>query len=563
MEDDKPVAKRIRKDNSGYSADIELTNESTAGTAQSSLVAGNDDAVAVVTHEHTSNDMHDVSPTNDNTEESVVSKTDASVQRPVQLPNSSHTINASRELNSVRAGKKEIRMCPYLGTVNRHVLDFDFEKLCSISMANEHVYCCLVCGRNFQGRGISTYAYTHSLEESHFVFINLSNSKIYCLPESYEVHDASMNDIKYYLNPRYSKKDMASLAKTAQFSKSLDGADYMPGYVGLNNLKHSDFFTVVVQMLCQVIPLRNKLLLLDLSRKLIPDPVLLTLSELVRKIFNPKNFKGIVSPHEFLQAVGVHSEKKFRIGKREDPVAFFSWLMGKLHPKLRQSTDDPDDSVVHQSFRGEILVKTFRVTSHAGHPIQFLKEQKVPFILLTLNLPSSPVFKDSFERNIIPQVPIFDLLQKFDGEMETESTPGEVRKYSLWKLPAYLVLHVKRFSKNNFFVEKNRTIVTFPVKNLDMQDYLHPDAVVLNAVTRYDLVANICHVGKPHEGFYKIHVCHAATNEWYEMEDLRISPVIPQLVALSESYVQVFQRQDVRPDGTFETPVVASPLGVG
>ena len=32
------------------------------------------------------------------------------------------------------------------------------------------------------------------------------------------------------------------------------------------------------------------------------------------------------------------------------------------------------------------------------------------------------------------------------------------------------VLHMRRFTKNNFFVEKNPTIVNFPVKNLKLRD---------------------------------------------------------------------------------------------
>lgn len=43
------------------------------------------------------------------------------------------------------------RNCPYLDTIDRSVLDFDFEKLCSISLLNNNVYACLVCGKYFQG----------------------------------------------------------------------------------------------------------------------------------------------------------------------------------------------------------------------------------------------------------------------------------------------------------------------------------------------------------------------------------------------------------------------------
>jgi U4/U6.U5 tri-snRNP-associated protein 2 len=34
---------------------------------------------------------------------------------------------------------------------------------------------------------------------------------------------------------------------------------------------------------------------------------------------------------------------------------------------------------------------------------------------------------------------------------------------------------VKRFTRNNFFIEKNPTIVNFPVKNLELRDYLKLD----------------------------------------------------------------------------------------
>lgn len=41
--------------------------------------------------------------------------------------------------------------CPYLDTINRGVLDFDFEKLCSISLSKINCYACLVCGKYFKG----------------------------------------------------------------------------------------------------------------------------------------------------------------------------------------------------------------------------------------------------------------------------------------------------------------------------------------------------------------------------------------------------------------------------
>lgn len=67
---------------------------------------------------------------------------------------------------------------PILCQINRAVLDFDFEKVCSVCVSNINVYGCLVCGKYFQGRGPSSYAYAHSIHNDHHVFINLETAMV-------------------------------------------------------------------------------------------------------------------------------------------------------------------------------------------------------------------------------------------------------------------------------------------------------------------------------------------------------------------------------------------------
>lgn len=76
---------------------------------------------------------------------------------------------------------------------------------------------------------------------------------------------------------------------------------------------------------------------------------------------------------------------------------------------------------------------------------------------------------------------------------------------------------MKRFIKNEFFVEKNATIVNFPIKNLDLNEFVWSDDLIkekeigqnkTNIQTppidyKYDLIANIIHEGKPDGGVYK------------------------------------------------------------
>lgn len=84
---------------------------------------------------------------------------------------------------SLSSGQIPRRKCPYLDTVDRQKLDFDQQKVCSQTLSHMNVYACLVCGKYFEGRGKQTPAYTHSVQCGHFVWINLTDCKTYCLPD--------------------------------------------------------------------------------------------------------------------------------------------------------------------------------------------------------------------------------------------------------------------------------------------------------------------------------------------------------------------------------------------
>ncbi len=139
-----------------------------------------------------------------------------------------------------------------MNTIRRHLLDFDFEKVCCISLSNVNVYGCLVCGRYFQGKGTTTHAYTHSLEENHQLFINLTTTQIYVLPDGMEVDDPSFSDIKFNLRPSYSLEVNRDIDEVIDVQHNLDNRAYIPGCVGLNNLKQTEYVNVIIQMLSRV-----------------------------------------------------------------------------------------------------------------------------------------------------------------------------------------------------------------------------------------------------------------------------------------------------------------------
>ncbi len=434
----------------------------------------------------------------------------------------------AKYLGSEEEKRQMARQCPYLDTIDRNVLDFDFEKLCSVSLSRINVYACLVCGKYFQGRGQNTHAYTHSVSEEHRVYLNLATKKFFCLPDNYEIIDPSLSDIIYVLDPTFDKELAKKLELSSKEVRAFCGTPYLPGIVGLNNIKENDYCNVIFQALSHVSPIRRYFLdennYKDLKRPPGDQNNLLVqrFGELIRKLWNPKNFKAHVSPHEMLQAVVLCSKKKFQITEQGDAVQFLSWLLNTLHLALG-GTKKATSSIIYKSFSGSMKIHSKKLLPADVDPAKKdellasgeydWSTKESPFLYLTCELPPPPLFRDEQYNNIIPQVNLFTILNKFNGETEKEYKTYKdniIRKFELTRLPPFIILYVQRFTKNTFFVEKNPTIVNFPVKAIDFGDLLDAEAKekYKGTSTTYDLIGNVVHEGLPKNGTYKVHVLH-------------------------------------------------------
>mmetsp|Transcript_45798 Transcript_45798/g.111652 ORF Transcript_45798/g.111652 Transcript_45798/m.111652 type:complete len:589 (+) Transcript_45798:57-1823(+) len=441
---------------------------------------------------------------------------------------------ASEADHSMMSGKKRdssgnnkrgsnSQACPYLDTVNRSLLDFDFEPSCSVSMeTGPHVYGCLVCGKFFRGRGKQTPAYTHSVDEGHFVYVHLTKGTFYCLPDDYVIDDPSLADISAAIHPTYTNDEIQTIDQNTGLSRDLFGRRYLPGYVGLNNLNKTDYINVAVQALAHVKPLRNFFLRLthrDMyatpinskagvttlannkhkkNKKIKPphrmSDLVLCFGELVRKIWSHQRFKSHVDPHMFVQAVSASSNKRFEVGKQAEIGEFMAWLLHQLHLGVGGSKTKPKSSIIQQTFQGQVEVTTLDPSRQDDDKSLEPKEdggadadsnkrgaEKVTntmFLQLTLDMAEKPLFRDDEGGLVIPQEPLVNVMKKFDGNFsDAISKSGAVQKkrYRLKELPPYLIVHLARFKTNNYSREKNPTIVAFPVKNLDLSKYTFPD----------------------------------------------------------------------------------------
>ncbi len=223
------------------------------------------------------------------------------------------------------------------------------------------------------------------------------------------------------MNPTFTKKEIQFLddPDNIKHSRTIDGTLYIPGIVGLNNIKANDYCNVVLQAMSHVSPIRNFFLMERNYSKLKKSSgdsaftVVQRFGELLRKLWNPRNFKSHVSPHELMQSINLWSNKRFQIIEQGDSIDFLSWFLHKLHKQLR-GNNDPNSSIIYKSFLGEMKIYTRKIPPTELDEIQKQlllatdeyqeSVEKTSFLYLTCDLPPPPLFTDELKENIIPQV---------------------------------------------------------------------------------------------------------------------------------------------------------------
>lgn len=178
--------------------------------------------------------------------------------------------------------------------------------------------------------------------------------------------DPSLTSIIHVLNPRYKTSQLSKLSDLPPPSYTLASTPYLPGYIGLNNIKSNDYLNVILQLLLHVPPVRTFLLdpaTPQLQESAKPTELVARLATLCKRFWNPRLFKAQVSPHEFLQEVTKRSGGKFQITEQGDPVEFLGWLVNTLHRDLG-GTKKRGSSIIYSTFQGKVQIETQQVITH-------------------------------------------------------------------------------------------------------------------------------------------------------------------------------------------------------
>ncbi|XP_006873671.1 PREDICTED: ubiquitin carboxyl-terminal hydrolase 4 isoform X3 [Chrysochloris asiatica] len=124
------------------------------------------------------------------------------------------------------------------------------------------------------------------------------------------------------------------------------------------------------------------------------------------------------------------------------------------------------------------------------------------------------------------------------------------KKFDLWSLPKILVVHLKRFSYNRYWRDKLDTVVEFPVRALNMSEF------VCDLSARpyvYDLIAVSNHYGAMGVGHYTAYAKNKLNEKWYYFDDSNVSLASEDQIVTKAAYVLFYQRRD---DEFYKTPSV-------
>lgn len=115
------------------------------------------------------------------------------------------------------------------------------------------------------------------------------------------------------------------------------------------------------------------------------------------------------------------------------------------------------------------------------------------------------------------------------------------KKFDLWSLPKILVVHLKRFSYNRYWRDKLDTLVEFPIRDLNMSEFVYNPKAGLYI---YDLVAVSNHYGGMGGGHYTAYAKNKIDGQWYYFDDSSVSGASEDQIVTKAAYVLFYQRRD-------------------
>ncbi|KAH9944957.1 cysteine proteinase [Epithele typhae] len=361
--------------------------------------------------------------------------------------------------------------------------------------------------------------------------------------------------------------------------------DIQIGTSGLKNLGNTCYMNATIQCLNATVPFSRFFsdgswrTALNMINKMGTGGQLATAyANILRDMWQGEG--GTLSPVTFRKSICNYATQ-FNGTEQHDSQEFLSFLLDGLHEDLNRVISKPnyqstpereaeleklptqvaseqewqlyrmrDDSLVVDFFQGQYRNRMECLTCHKTSTTYNT------FMYLTLPVPSGRVTKTTLDECIKAFVKE-EVMEKSDAWHcpHCKTLRKATKRLCLSRLPPVLLIHLKRFSVKGPFTDKVETFVEFPLRGLDLTNYMPPplppgatgapslpqdDPRCQLPPYRYDLYGVTNHFGTLSGGHYTAFI--ASRGGWLYCDDSRVSPADAKDVVGKPAYILFYKR---------------------
>jgi ubiquitin carboxyl-terminal hydrolase 8 len=315
------------------------------------------------------------------------------------------------------------------------------------------------------------------------------------------------------------------------------------GLTGLANLGNTCFINSCLQVLSNTYELNDFLNNSTYQNKLnrIPDSAILYEWDLLRQMMWEKN--GVVAPNRFVGAIQKISKIKnrdmFAGFAQNDLPEFLIFLIDCFHNALSRKVQmsivgKADNETDEMAIKCYETIKNMYSNEYSeiwnlfyGVHVSILTSIETnralrytpePYFMINLPIPEnnkSPSLIDCFDLYVKPELMGGDnaIINEKTGLKEDIS-----KNISFWSFPNILAIDLKRFNYQN---KKNQILVTFPIDNLNLSEYV---VGYKKEEYIYDLYGICNHSGGVLGGHYTAFIKNA-NRRWYHYNDTHVNEI--------------------------------------
>ena len=337
------------------------------------------------------------------------------------------------------------------------------------------------------------------------------------------------------------------------------------GLCGIINIGNKCFLNSIIQCLSNSLKLTDYVLSsdyrIDLDTKTHKNEhyVLHSFVTLINHMWDTNQ---LIKPKSFIENLGKFHRKYFGI-QQQDSHECLLYILDLLHRSL--SYEIEVDIKGNINTRSDILMKksletwksfyekeySFIIDTFYGNIINnvscvncnFSDEIFEPYNNLSVSLPNATSSLNECLNDYFNNVHIID-----SWTCEKCKNKGCKKSSILWTTPNYVIINLKRFKQQNNITSKNTNLVTFPLKDLNLTQYISKDKSDPNNYI-YDLYAINYHGGELNGGHYWS-ACKNLDGNWYNYNDGNVSRYnktnLDSQLITKDAYILFYSRKFIK-----------------